>query len=166
MNRRRGCLQHRVRPHAATATDRAPKRARESRHRKSPRSASSCPDRSSLRARSGEALERLGQKHKHKIMCHCQLAEPYKSVLIRHCEPIVHRVQPACCIAMAGGHVLHFGPRKTMVFVLSAFRRGLGNGSLACIATVGKRRRNCRSSPGAITPSLRGAGSSFWVPLH
>lgn len=47
-----------------------------------------------------------------KIVCHRQLSEPCQAVLIKYCKHIVHRAQQACFLAMAGGHVLHFGARK------------------------------------------------------
>src|SRR5258708_35529737 len=53
------------------------------------------------------------------------LVGPCKAVLIRHCEPVVHRVQPACFLAMAHGHVLHFGPRKTMGLRLAGRAQGI-----------------------------------------
>ena len=81
--------------------------------------------------------------------------EPNRSDLIRHCGLIVHRVQPAYIHCYGGWPCATFRPAKNEGFRLVGVSQGIGNGSLACIATVGKRRRKRRSSPGAITLSPR-----------
>ena len=83
------------------------------------------------------------------------LKNPIGQTFIRHCGLIVHRVQPAYIHCYGGWPCATFRPAKNEGFRLVGVSQGIGNGSLACIATVGKRRRKRRSSPGAITLSPR-----------
>ena len=88
-------------PRAGSLPDCAPKIARESRRCKDSRPTSSGPAQSSLRVRSGQALNCDGQANKKTTVCHHQLAGLCWSFILRHSvlirdhKLVVHRVSEA-----------------------------------------------------------------------